>query len=1162
MAITAEDNITFTVTPELNKKQLETDLIGLQKKLKDLDAQIARTSKERGKFNNKNQVQQLANLSKIKSLIVRTNTDIKHKQNLLNSINKFEKENLSITNTQYAMRQRTLETERKISQEKAKQTHASRRGVNETENGTAGFYDTMFGDAGTSFGHKIATTAQYAVAGTALYKLAAAFSEATTAALEFDAIQYKLQYVLGASKDEARALADDFQQLGVTYGSSIDQINEVAVSLGRAGISNDKLAESTKEVIRLALITGDSLADTTSVVVSFEQVFGKAYKSTTQMADALAWTANASRLSTKDLGTLSNYALSAAKTTGMTANSVLALSVAFSNAGVNASTIGTQIRKLGNMMKQSTQGVSQFFQTMGVGQKTLLNEFQNGDATKAFKSFVNDIANMTTTQYNDATAGLNILERDAVDKIRTTHTEILSSLDTLNSDAINGTTAAADKIALSYEQTIARIKNAFTSFAAQKITGGLDALFGGRTNKDIDNFIKLIGTMAHYVALATTSLVLYKVAILSLTQAMKVFTVSSDVATASTISFTRAVRIFNVVIAKNPLMLAATAIAAIGTAMYESYSIMDEQEAKHAELLKKSIKNYHALQVAAEKANKSMFGDVQSAASTYTKQVEETKHQIVQLTAALEAAKRMHNTSAIKIYGKELSIVNEQLKLQKSQLEGVVSVMKTQNVKNFSFVDKDQLKYIQDVNNLISNMSGDKQVAEYKKLGVAVDELIAKQVKYINDNPAEIKIAGLSTDDAAKSLIILDKQADAIKHNVELSKYERGKQLGEIARLQNEYTIELNLEKEKANTTKKQIAINDALTKSKVNLSESEAMSIAKANTAGKYQSEILEAKLGAISKQYDMVSKLATAKERQLRYDELDKKQVETAAKLVVAKAKETRKAILDEYNVQYKLNELNLKKNDKWQTEVQQHQEKLEFLKSELKATEKIGNAQDRISEANKIRVKIRSEEVSIALAKEKNDYINIGTVINNISGQMQNEFSTFMDYASKDFLNFQKLASNILHDIYMEIIKINLTKPLASSMGSFVNMMVGSFSAKGNVFNSPQLSSYSNSIVDKPTAFAFASGGVPNIGVMGEKNGGSPEAILPLTRTPSGDLGVKASGTETVKIEIVNESGNKLSVKDSKVQRDMSGMIISVVIDAINTNKGGLRTAVRGQ
>lgn len=61
----------------------------------------------------------------------------------------------------------------------------------------------------------------------------------------------------------------------------------------------------------------------------------------------------------------------------------------------------------------------------------------------------------------------------------------------------------------------------------------------------------------------------------------------------------------------------------------------------------------------------------------------------------------------------------------------------------------------------------------------------------------------------------------------------------------------------------------------------------------------------------------------------------------------------------------------------------------------------------------------------------------------------------------------------------------------------------SAKGNVFaGAAGLSAFSNSIVRRPTMFAFANGA----GLMGEAG---PEAVMPLTRGRDGKLGVQANG-----------------------------------------------------
>ncbi|WOZ75665.1 phage tail tape measure protein [Kosakonia sacchari] len=76
--------------------------------------------------------------------------------------------------------------------------------------------------------------------------------------------------------------------------------------------------------------------------------------------------------------------------------------------------------------------------------------------------------------------------------------------------------------------------------------------------------------------------------------------------------------------------------------------------------------------------------------------------------------------------------------------------------------------------------------------------------------------------------------------------------------------------------------------------------------------------------------------------------------------------------------------------------------------------------------------------------------------------------------------------------------------SSTGAGQSFAVPSFrpNAKGGVYASESLSAYSNSVVNTPTYFAFAKGA----GLMGEAG---PEAIMPLTRSADGSLGVRMVG-----------------------------------------------------
>jgi len=111
--------------------------------------------------------------------------------------------------------------------------------------------------------------------------------------------------------------------------------------------------------------------------------------------------------------------------------------------------------------------------------------------------------------------------------------------------------------------------------------------------------------------------------------------------------------------------------------------------------------------------------------------------------------------------------------------------------------------------------------------------------------------------------------------------------------------------------------------------------------------------------------------------------------------------------------------------------------------------------------------------------------------------------------------KKLSDVLKALLQDILKIAVRKAVTEPLGKAIGDIFGSIfgSANGNVFmNSPGLSAYSGTVVNKPTLFPFASG----IGLMGEAG---PEAILPLKRGSDGKLGVSAAGGNYIDNRVYN-------------------------------------------
>ncbi|WP_426287550.1 phage tail tape measure protein [Luteibacter sp. E-22] len=157
----------------------------------------------------------------------------------------------------------------------------------------------------------------------------------------------------------------------------------------------------------------------------------------------------------------------------------------------------------------------------------------------------------------------------------------------------------------------------------------------------------------------------------------------------------------------------------------------------------------------------------------------------------------------------------------------------------------------------------------------------------------------------------------------------------------------------------------------------------------------------------------------------------------------------------------------------------------------------------------------------------YADIVSEASDVAGQTRNLFihsfdsiaDSLANFVTTGKLGFKSLVSSILSELAKVAIRIAASQALqsifggttgtsgsaGSGWGAAIGSIVGAVAnAKGGVYDSPSLSKYSNQVVSKPTAFAFAKGAA--LGVMGEAGS---EAIMPLSRGSDGSLGVTVHG-----------------------------------------------------
>ena len=324
-----------------------------------------------------------------------------------------------------------------------------------------------------------------------IYQLISAMKSGLQVVFDFDKSMRTISAVFEITEQSARALHERLVGLGKAWGGSMQDIEAAAMALGRAGIASDKLVKATEVVIKMARLTGDSINVSSDAIITYTQVYGNAGKSIEQLGDQLAYVANQSRLSTQDIGTFSNYALAAAKAAGFTMEMVNAMAVSFSNAGVNASTIGTQIRRFASLLRDNSTAAKEFFMKIGTSQEFMRKQFAQGGevADRTMIDFVKRLKEMSNVEFSKTIQGMDILASQSITLIRNNADEFLRHFKRLKA-GVDGELAKSDFIAQSYAATWEKVKTAVGDAFAKLMEGLMPTLvdIGNATVELLDKF--------------------------------------------------------------------------------------------------------------------------------------------------------------------------------------------------------------------------------------------------------------------------------------------------------------------------------------------------------------------------------------------------------------------------------------------------------------------------------------------------------------------------------------------------------------------------------------------------------------------------------------------------------------------------------------------------
>ena len=180
-----------------------------------------------------------------------------------------------------------------------------------------------------------------------------------------------------------------------------------------------------------------------------------------------------------------------------------------------------------------------------------------------------------------------------------------------------------------------------------------------------------------------------------------------------------------------------------------------------------------------------------------------------------------------------------------------------------------------------------------------------------------------------------------------------------------------------------------------------------------------------------------------------------------------------------------------------------------------------------------------------------------LDEILDQMNSFTKQFVDGIVDAMFEGKLSIENLLKDMAKSIVKWLLNSQIQQFFKALkgfdlfgsgtpsVGVGTSGFWAKGGAFQNGIEFFANGGIVGSPTAFGLAGG---RMGVMGEAG---PEAIVPLRRTASGDLGVQSS---PVVVNVINQAGVKVETSENQRGDGMKEITLMIRREVSNSISDG--------
>lgn len=211
----------------------------------------------------------------------------------------------------------------------------------------------------------------------AMRTLVAGFAAATAAAAAlakaalsvggaFEQQMTLVKNVAGATAGEFDALTKKARELGRDLPITADEAAKAMYELASAGLSVQEILSSIDGIIAISIGQNYDLAESASLVVSTMRGFGLEAAETGRIVDVFTNAANASQLTMAKLSNSMTYVAPLAKALGISLEEATAAMAVLSDTGMEASQIGTSLRRVLSSLADPTGASGKAIKKMGV----------------------------------------------------------------------------------------------------------------------------------------------------------------------------------------------------------------------------------------------------------------------------------------------------------------------------------------------------------------------------------------------------------------------------------------------------------------------------------------------------------------------------------------------------------------------------------------------------------------------------------------------------------------------------------------------------------------------------------------------------------------------------------------------------------------------------